>query len=192
MARREKPEESDGMEGWLRVELEGGMLSYVTVDTQGWTRDLAARLRADGYKLSDGAYRALRKKVEGHAAARLSWLREDARDRVYQEGADDALSKAVVGSEAEALHALLSRESGQLAQDLRQAGSKWAKRVLERVKTEMPKLTKDGQDAVTSVAAARAALCFRWALEARNWGEKQADPAKVVRNSDQEKAAGGC
>jgi hypothetical protein len=190
MAEPEESDESDAIEAWLRVELEGGLLSYVAVDTQGWTRDLAARLRAGGYKLSDGAYRALRKKVEDHASARLSWLREDAQERVYQEAANDALGKAVVGPEAEALRALLSRESGQLALDLQQAGSKWAKRVLERVKTEMPELTKAARDAVTSVAAARAALCFRWALETRNWGERQANPVGVVRNGPDKKAGG--
>lgn len=173
------------MEGWLRAELEGGLLSYVTVDTQAWTRDLAASLRSDGYKLSDGAYRALRKRVEDHAAARLSWLREEAQERIYHGVANAALDKAVRGPKAAAVHVLLSRESGQLATDLREAGSKWAKRVLERVKTEMPGLTEEGRQALASVAAARVFLLWRWASQ---FGQAQA--ASVAGNAAQEEADG--
>jgi len=185
MAKSGEPIDSDAMDAWLRPELEGGLLSYVTVDTQAWTRDLAASLRENGCKLSDGAYRALRKRVEDHAAARMSWLREEAEERFYHEVANAALCKAVRGREAAAVRDLLSRESGQLATDVRQAGSEWARRVLERVKTAMPGLTEKGQQAVASVAAARVSLCWRWASQ---FGQAQA--ASVAGNAAEGEADG--
>ena len=177
--------DSDAMDAWLRPELEGGLLSYVTVDTQAWTRDLAASLRENGCKLSDGAYRALRKRVEDHAAARLSWLREEAEERFYHEVANAALGEAVRGREAAAVRDLLSRESRQLAADVRKAGAKWSKRVLERVKTEMPGLTEKGRQAVASVAAAHVSLCFRWASQLG-----QAQAASVASNAAREETDG--
>jgi len=187
MAKPKEPIETDAMEAWLRAELEGGLLSYVTIDTQSWARDLAGRVRAGGFKLSDGAYRALRKRVEDHAAARLSLLHEDAQARAYQVEADDALRSAVSGPEADAVRAMLSEESGRLVKELQQAAANWGKRVLGRVKTEMPELTMAGHTAVTAIAATRAALCFRWASEARKWGERQAESAGVVRNGADKK-----
>jgi hypothetical protein len=59
------------------------------------------------------------------------------------------VAKAVHAREAAAVRDLLSRESGQLAADVRKAGAKWSKRVLERVKTEM------------SSMSARKAMAFR-------------------------------
>jgi hypothetical protein len=73
MADEHTTPEAEVVEAWLAGELEGDLLSYVIVDAQTWTRNLAARLRACGYRLSDEAFRALRKRVDNYAESRLAW-----------------------------------------------------------------------------------------------------------------------
>jgi hypothetical protein len=175
MADEHTTPEAEVVEAWLAGELEGDLLSYVIVDAQTWTRNLAARLRACGYRLSDEAFRALRKRVDNYAESRLAWLREDAHERAR---ANFETASAYVGPAI--LHSALTHSSTRLGLHLRGALAAWTKDVLESLENHCSDLTPESRHAIARLVAARATCCWLWALEARSWEQHQAEIARVA------------
>lgn len=160
---------AEALESWLTAELQGDLLTYLVVDTGSWARNLAARMRAAGHRLPDRTYRELRTMVEDYARTRLEALRDDARARIE---ADTQKLPRTVGPEF--VSAAISNEAQSLALDLREVTKGWTDRVLSVLKKRQPDLKAEAGRDVAALVAARGAMCWGWALEARNWTEHQA------------------